>query len=1189
MKSSKGKALPALTLLKGGVSAVALTAMAASLMTPALAQDAAPATDDTAAAQEVVVVGVRRSLKTAQQIKKDADTVVDSITATDIGSFPDKSVAEALQRVAGITVTRFAAATDTAHFSAEPSGVLVRGLQQVRSEFNGRDVFSANSSRGLSWGDVSPELMAGVDTYKNQTADLIEGGIAGSINLRTRLPFDSKGQLIALSVDGSYGNLADKWTPSVSGIYSNRWDTSIGEIGLMINAAHSDIATTSQGIQYGRIGIFCTHRPDNTDPTTCDNNQFGSNNNDAAQHNFAYIPVSSTMRDTNFDRTRNGISAAAQWESKDRSLLATLQYNTSSYENEWHEHFVGTGYFDVWAQPLGYQFSNTTAADPLAGESFTFNDQGLFQTGVLTSDIGWWGGSAVESASVASNAAGQAMVTPCYDNGDNNWGADPLPASCVMGASGAARRGASVTTGTRYNHNEETTTDTSFNLRWIISDKLRANFDVQYVDADVTNYDIEVDMNSFANVGLDGTGDYPVTTLGTPSNVNQTAGGLSNPNNYYYNSVMDHTEDSHGKELATRFDLQYARDEGWIDTIKVGVRYADRQQNVNWSTYNWKNIANTYSCNAGVFNIDHTSPVDWTCPDGSVHHFEGYQTGLYQNASFGTDFMHQGNLINQHDFVFFNYDILEDRQALSNAMSVASLSQGATITTQEPNTDSNGVVIPDGSPGAGTHPVVASTTIGSWVPICDRTNEDPGSCYTAAERMDIEEETFAGYLQIKFGGNDKTIFGKAITGNAGVRWVQTNITSKGGGIMYPVAFEYNQNNCDGSLTDFQKAMAEANGQYPVFLPCITNHSVDDVTFRDGAITGDPQFPAVVNTTHINWLPSFNAKLQLDDTWLMRFAYSRAMSRPDMGYLRNYFFVQGSALTSTEMYVGNPNIVLGTGTGGPETNCDVGTPCSYTGYRYTASSGNPYLKATTADQFDLTFENYFASVGSFSFDLFYKKFYDYVQNGTRQIVTLTHNGVTRDIQVTGPVNADGASLKGFEVSYQRYFDFLPSPFDGLGIQANYTKIKNTGIKNTGLGSTSAGGAGGLGSAGGGVVAAYDNITVDRLEGLSDDSYNIIGMYEKGPWALRAAYNWRSKFLVTAADCCVGFPIWQKGIGYLDASIRYRVNDNIELSVQGSNLLDSDTVLLQQVDNRGTLLPNAWFKNDKRVQVGVRLKY
>src|SRR5438270_1651273 len=126
----------------------------------------------------IIVTGTRAALRTSQQIKKNADTVVDSITATDIGAFPDKSVAEALQRVPGITVNRFAATSDTAHFSAEPSGVIIRGLPQVRSEFNGRDTFSANSSRGIEWTDVTPELLQGVDVYKNQTADMIEGGIA---------------------------------------------------------------------------------------------------------------------------------------------------------------------------------------------------------------------------------------------------------------------------------------------------------------------------------------------------------------------------------------------------------------------------------------------------------------------------------------------------------------------------------------------------------------------------------------------------------------------------------------------------------------------------------------------------------------------------------------------------------------------------------------------------------------------------------------------------------------------------------------------------------------------------------------------------------------------------------------------------------------------------------------------------
>ena len=134
-----------------------------------------------------------------------SDTFVDSITATDIGAFPDKSVAEALQRVPGITVSRLQSSDDSNHFSAEPATVLIRGLTFVRTEFNGRDSFSADGYRGLNFNDVSPELMQGVDTYKNQTAEMIEGGIAGVVNLRTRTPFDSDGQAIALTGRVNYG------------------------------------------------------------------------------------------------------------------------------------------------------------------------------------------------------------------------------------------------------------------------------------------------------------------------------------------------------------------------------------------------------------------------------------------------------------------------------------------------------------------------------------------------------------------------------------------------------------------------------------------------------------------------------------------------------------------------------------------------------------------------------------------------------------------------------------------------------------------------------------------------------------------------------------------------------------------------------------------------------------------------
>ena len=104
----------------------------------------------------------------------------------DIGALPDRSVTEALQRIPGVSISRFAAGADPDHFSIEGSGVVVRGLPQVRSELNGRDTFSANSGRFLSFSDVPPELLGGVDVYKNQSAEMIEGGLAGTVNLRTR-------------------------------------------------------------------------------------------------------------------------------------------------------------------------------------------------------------------------------------------------------------------------------------------------------------------------------------------------------------------------------------------------------------------------------------------------------------------------------------------------------------------------------------------------------------------------------------------------------------------------------------------------------------------------------------------------------------------------------------------------------------------------------------------------------------------------------------------------------------------------------------------------------------------------------------------------------------------------------------------------------------------------------------------
>jgi TonB-dependent receptor len=197
--------------------------------------------------EEIVITGQRASIQSAQDVKKNSNVVVDSIVAEDIGKLPDRSVTEALQRVPGVTVGRYTN-NDAEHPAAEGSGVAVRGLTQVRSELNGRDVFSAAGGRGISFEDVPAELMYAVDTYKSPSADMIEGGLGGTVNLRTRMPFDSTGQLASISAKANYGDQLKETNGEYSGMYSNRWATDAGEFGFLIDLSTSELASRSDQV-----------------------------------------------------------------------------------------------------------------------------------------------------------------------------------------------------------------------------------------------------------------------------------------------------------------------------------------------------------------------------------------------------------------------------------------------------------------------------------------------------------------------------------------------------------------------------------------------------------------------------------------------------------------------------------------------------------------------------------------------------------------------------------------------------------------------------------------------------------------------------------------------------------------------------------------------------------------------------
>ncbi|WP_294391673.1 TonB-dependent receptor [uncultured Sphingomonas sp.] len=216
---------------------------------PAANTQTANAPAETAGAQEIVVTARRQALQNATDRKRNSDTVIDSIVADDAGKLPDNSITEVLQRVPGVTIVRFASLGDPDRFSVEGSGIQVRGLSSVLATLNGREITGANGGGGLSWNEVTPELMAAVDVYKASTADRIEGGIGGAVDLRTKMPFDFSKPAISGTASGGYGDLSKKGSYGGSVLATDTWETGIGKIGILVDVAYNKLRSKSSFIR----------------------------------------------------------------------------------------------------------------------------------------------------------------------------------------------------------------------------------------------------------------------------------------------------------------------------------------------------------------------------------------------------------------------------------------------------------------------------------------------------------------------------------------------------------------------------------------------------------------------------------------------------------------------------------------------------------------------------------------------------------------------------------------------------------------------------------------------------------------------------------------------------------------------------------------------------------------------------
>lgn len=526
-----------------------LTASAVALLAAggahAQTQPQAPVSDSAVA--EVVVTGIRQSLQSAVQMKKNTMEVVDSIRAEDIGKLPDPNVAETLTRIPGVQGYRYGG--EGASPVGVGSGLTIRGLSgQTASQVDGRSYFTAGGSEFNIEGAI-PGMVAGLDVYKNPSAEHIEGGIGGLIDIRTRKPLDMPDFSGSAAISGRYNDMVKQWQPEYFALVSHKWDAGEGQMGLLLAANYqkswnrSDNAPGPGGANLRRVV-----RADSAEYIgNAAYNQAYAGRSDvafladvadplaltAAQRsslvNMAGVQIN--VNEEDIQRTRKGVSGAFQW--KPRSGLE----------------FYVDGNYNSYLYHQGYRFLNGADSRYVQGlQTSAFNTtEGLTQR--------------------------------------NRNGGDDVVLAGQRFASGTFL-GSSFTSTGGDEHRLYETYILAGGAKWSPTDDLDLKFDVSYVKADQEQDNRSVAMNPRAGLTWDVT-----RTVGLPQKVSITGPSLSNPANWVLASYANGTENIYDDVgYAAQFDGKLRIHDSFIQDVKFGARYYRKKSRFYNYSYSGKNL-----------------------------------------------------------------------------------------------------------------------------------------------------------------------------------------------------------------------------------------------------------------------------------------------------------------------------------------------------------------------------------------------------------------------------------------------------------------------------------------------------------------------------------------------------------------------------------------------------------------------
>jgi TonB-dependent receptor len=275
--------------------------------------------------------------------------------------------------------------------------------------------------------------------------------------------------------------------------------------------------------------------------------------------------------------------------------------------------------------------------------------------------------------------------------------------------------------------------------------------------------------------------------------------------------------------------------------------------------------------------------------------------------------------------------------------------------------------------------------------------------------------------------------------------------------------------------------------------------LDATLVNNGVVT-----PVSGKRNELNFLPSATLKLHAADDLILR-------------------LVAGESITAPEFAQLNPATnIAPLGATGNSSNFGAG------------SGGNPNLRSIKTQNLDAAVEWYFSRTGSLTLSAFYRKLDGFIQTYSAvEFFATGPGGALQSYQVSRPRNTDDGSLKGVEIAYQHFFDFLPGPLSGFGVQANF-RFADGEVEAP-------------------PVAGQPTV-MQRIAPVSKYSYNLVGMYEKYGFSARLAYNWRSKYVDSYAANVPGGLIEVAPVAFLDFSASYDITPQITITVDATNLLN-----------------------------------